>query len=108
MSHNCLSYSFCPWGCDWRFDGLEGQQTVHISGNMESNSSNALVLAAVRGHGLILMRDFLVPINAVFPLRHHRSANVRSFLKLVTKRISAVSNGSTLPAGSASDPYSLH
>jgi DNA-binding transcriptional LysR family regulator len=111
MSHNCLRYSFCPWGSDWPFDGLEGQQTVHISGNMESNSTNALVLAAVRGQGLILMPDFLVldeitsgelvpvltefccperPINAVFPDRHYRSANVRSFLELVTKRVPAV------------------
>jgi DNA-binding transcriptional LysR family regulator len=111
MSHNCLRYSFCALGSDWPFDGLEGQQTVHISGNMESNSINALVLAAVRGQGLILIPDFLVmdeitsgelvpvltefccperPINAVFPHRHHRSANVRSFLELVTKRVSAV------------------
>jgi DNA-binding transcriptional LysR family regulator len=110
-SQNCLRYSFCALGSDWPFDGLEGQQTVHISGNMESNSINALVLAAVRGQGLILMPDFLVrgeitsgelvpvltefccperPINAVFPHRHHRSANVRIFLELVTKRVSAV------------------
>jgi DNA-binding transcriptional LysR family regulator len=129
MSHNCLRYSFCPWGSDWRFDGLEGQQTVHVSGNMESNSSIALVLAGVRGQGLILAPDFLVlgeiasgelvpvltefccpeqPINAVFSHRHHRSANVRSLLDLVTKRVSAVSNGSMRPAASASDPYPYH
>ncbi len=107
LNHNCLKYSFSAWGSDWRFNAPAGQNIVHVSGNVESNSTNALKLAAVLGHGLVLMPDFLVKdeirsgdlvavltefccperaINAVYPHRHHLSANVRSFLDLVTKR----------------------
>jgi DNA-binding transcriptional LysR family regulator len=107
MNHNCLRYSFSAWGSDWRFGGPAGESTVHVGGNLESNSTNALKLAAVLGHGLILMPDFLVkdeiksgaliavlkefscperPINAVYAHRSHLSANVRSFLELVARR----------------------
>jgi DNA-binding transcriptional LysR family regulator len=107
MDHNCMRYSFSEWGSDWRFEGADGQNTVHVAGNFESNSTNALKAAAVLGHGLIRMPDFMLtdeirsgalvpvltnfccpnkPVNAVYPHRHHLSANVRSFLELVTKR----------------------
>ena len=73
---------------------------------MESNSANALRLAAVHGQGLTLLPSFLVaeelrsgrlvpvlskflrtqyPICAVYPHRHHLSAKVRSFLDLLAK-----------------------
>jgi DNA-binding transcriptional LysR family regulator len=106
MQHNCLTYSFSPWGSDWLFDGPGGQQPVHVSGNMESNSLETLKLAAVHGQGLIRMPSFAVidemkaarlvpvltefvrtelPINAIYPHRHHLSAKVRCFLDLATK-----------------------
>lgn len=107
INHNCLRYSFSAWGSDWHFGSPEGERAVHVSGNMEANSTNALRLAAVLGQGLILMPDFLVkeeiksgklipvltdyagperPINAVYPDRHV-SANVRSFLELIAKHL---------------------
>ena len=78
-----------------------------MSGNLETNSANALRLAAAHGQGLAMMPSFLVvdeiksgrltplltefssseyPISAVYPHRHHLSAKVRSFLDLLTKR----------------------
>jgi DNA-binding transcriptional LysR family regulator len=106
VNHNCMKYTFSSWGSEWRFKSPEGQRAVHVSGNMEANSVNALKLAAVLGQGLILAPDFLVmgeiksgklipvlsefcspelSINAVYPHRQHLATNVRSFLDLVTK-----------------------
>jgi DNA-binding transcriptional LysR family regulator len=107
-NHNCLKYTFSSWGNEWRFKSPEGQRAIHISGNMEANSVNALKQAAVFGQGLILAPDFLVAdetksgrliavltefaspdltINAVYPHRQHLSTNVRTFLDLVTKHV---------------------
>lgn len=107
-NHNCLTYAFSPWGSEWRFKSPEGTRTIHINGNMETNSINALKQAAVLGQGLILAPDYLLadeiktgrlvpvlteycgpelPINAVYPHRQHLSTNVRSFLDLVNKHV---------------------
>jgi DNA-binding transcriptional LysR family regulator len=104
-SHNCLKYTFSSWGSEWRFKSPEGERAVHVTGNMEANSVNALKQAAVLGQGLILAPDFLVtdeiksgklvavltefccpeqPINAVYPHRQHLATNIRSFLALIT------------------------
>jgi DNA-binding transcriptional LysR family regulator len=105
-NHNCLQYALSPWGSEWRFKSPEGLRAIHVTGNMETNSVNALKQAAVLGQGLILVPDYLVadevksgrliavltefcspelPINAVYPHRQHLSTNVRSFLDLVSK-----------------------
>jgi DNA-binding transcriptional LysR family regulator len=106
VNHNCMKYTFSSSGSDWRFKFPDGERAIHINGNMESNSANALRLAVALGQGLTLMPDFLVrndikagrlipvltefscrelPINAVYPHRQHLATNVRSFLDLVTK-----------------------
>jgi DNA-binding transcriptional LysR family regulator len=108
LKYNCMKYTFSSWGSEWRFKSPEGQRAIHVAGNMEANSVNALRLAAVLGQGLILAPDFLVtgeiksgklvpvltdfscpelPINAVYPHRQHLAPNVRSFLDLVTKHV---------------------
>jgi DNA-binding transcriptional LysR family regulator len=104
--HNCLRYSFSPWGEDWKFDREDSEETIRISGNMESNSLETLKLAALHGQGLILTPGFavadevkrgqLIPvltefvrtehaINAIYPHRLHLSAKVRAFLDLAAK-----------------------
>jgi DNA-binding transcriptional LysR family regulator len=109
-NHNCMKYTFSSWGSEWRFKLPEGERAIHVTGNMEANSVNALRLAAGLGQGLILMPDFLVrgdiksakllpvlteyscpelPINAVYPHRQHLATNVRSFLDLVSKHFHA-------------------
>jgi DNA-binding transcriptional LysR family regulator len=105
--HNCLSFSQSPWSSEWRFNGADGETAIQVTGNLETNSANALRLAAVHGQGLAMMPSFLVvdevksgrlvplltefssseyPISAIYPHRHHLSAKVRSFLDLLTKR----------------------
>jgi DNA-binding transcriptional LysR family regulator len=108
VNHNCLKYTFSPWGSDWRFKSPEGTRAIRVTGNLEANSGNALKVAAALGQGLIWFPDFLVreditssklvpvltefccpeePINAVYPHRQHLATNVRSFLNLVTKHV---------------------
>jgi DNA-binding transcriptional LysR family regulator len=107
-NHNCLTYSFSPWGGDWNFDREEGRETIHVSGNMESNSLETLKLAAVHGQGLIRIPGFALadeiktgrlipvldefvrakhPISAVYPHRLNLSAKVRAFIELATKHL---------------------
>jgi DNA-binding transcriptional LysR family regulator len=84
----------------------DGERAVHVTGNMEANSLDALKLAAALGQGLILLPDFLVmdeiksgrllavltefasmeaPIHAAYPHRQHLSTNVRTFVDLLVK-----------------------
>jgi DNA-binding transcriptional LysR family regulator len=104
VNHNCLIYAYAPKGSEWSFDGPDGVQKIPVSGNMHSNSANALRLAAVHGQGLVILPSFLLvdeiksgrlvpalmqfmqaeyPISAIYPHRHHLSAKVRSFLDLL-------------------------
>jgi DNA-binding transcriptional LysR family regulator len=108
--HNCLVYSYAPNGSEWSFAGSDEPQTVAVTGNMFSNSANALRLAAVHGQGLVTLPSFLLvdeiksgalvpvltdflqtqhPINAIYPHRHHLSAKVRSFLDLLVEHFRA-------------------
>jgi len=128
--HNCLTYSFSPWGSGWSFDREDGGETVHVSGNIESNSFETLKLAAVRGQGLIrtacssvadeVKAGLLVPvltefvrtehaINAIYPHRLHLSAKVRAFLDLATRHFRGagdpVADKTTNPV--SSDAYQL-
>jgi DNA-binding transcriptional LysR family regulator len=114
--HNCMRYTFASWGSEWRFKSPEGQRTVHVTGNMEANSVNALRLAATLGQGLILVPEFLVvdeiksgklipvltefsspelPIHAVYPHRAHLSTNVSSFLDLLAGHVRGAEREST-------------
>jgi DNA-binding transcriptional LysR family regulator len=127
--HNCMKYTFASWGNEWRFKSPEGQRTVHVTGNMEANSVNALKLAATLGQGLILVPEFLVvdeiksgklipvltefsspelPIHAVYPHRAHLSTNVTSFLDLLAEHVRGAEReatnrdaGDTLPPNRA-------
>ena len=47
-NHNCLSLSQSPWSNEWRFTGPEGDVSIRVSGNLETNSANALRRAAAR------------------------------------------------------------
>ena len=107
--HNCLRYALHPFGNEWRFTDARGSMaSVHVSGNLITNSGETLRVAALAGEGLFLappfvtMDDFeagrLVPImpeyrpvefaiNAIYQHRQHLSAKVRSFIDLLAQRI---------------------
>jgi DNA-binding transcriptional LysR family regulator len=103
LEHNCLGCSHSAWGDEWRFAGPGGKQSVALTGNLQTNSANALRLAAVHEQGLIMSPMFFVAddlragrlvsilqeflqdehaINAIYPHRQHVSAKVRSFIDL--------------------------
>jgi DNA-binding transcriptional LysR family regulator len=106
--HNCLRYSFYPFGDDWRFIGPDGETaSVRVKGSLSSHSGEVLRLLALRGQGLFLAPSFVagedvtsgrlvrilenyVPveftINAIYPHRHHLSAKVRNFIDLTAAR----------------------
>jgi DNA-binding transcriptional LysR family regulator len=105
-THNCLTFSNAVGGHDWRFSGPEGDLSVPVAGNMQSNSANALRLAAVHGQGVTILPSFLVAddlragrlmpvlneflnaehaVSAIFPHRHRLSVKVRSFIDLLGK-----------------------
>jgi DNA-binding transcriptional LysR family regulator len=106
LSHNCLMFLRGAWDNEWRFSERDGELSMAVSGNMQSNSANALRLAAVHGQGLVMLPSFLVAddlragrlasvlspflgieyaVNAIYPNRHRLSAKVRSFIDLLAK-----------------------
>lgn len=103
VEHSCLIYSKSPDPGGWRFFGPDGDHMISLSGNLETNSAQALRLAAVQEQGLIMTPMFLVAediaagrlvpvlreyseaeyaIHAIYPHREHMSAKVRSFIDL--------------------------
>jgi DNA-binding transcriptional LysR family regulator len=105
-NHNCLIYSQSMWGNEWPFVSAGEGQTVRVSGNLRTNSINALKSATLLGQGLAFTPTFLVEdelrsgelvgvldahlqteyaVSAIYPHRHRVTATVRSFIDLLTK-----------------------
>ena len=106
--HNCLQYTYYPYGDEWRFEDAEGrQQSVKVSGNVVSNSAETLRYLLAKGQGIFLGPSFLVfedidagrlvrmmpdyrpvefNINAVYPNRSHLPTKVRLFIDLLVER----------------------
>ncbi|WP_424629889.1 LysR substrate-binding domain-containing protein [Bradyrhizobium sp. SYSU BS000235] len=106
--HNCLQYTFHPYGDEWRFEGPDKQMvTVRITGNVTSTNGELLRFLTLKGHGLFLAPSFLVAdeladgslvrllpdhrptefaINAIYPHRSHLSSKVRIFIDLLADR----------------------
>jgi DNA-binding transcriptional LysR family regulator len=108
--HNCLIYSYSPWGNEWPFQGPKGPQSVHVSGNLSTNSPQALRTAAVNGLGLVLAPSFMaakdiadglltpvltkfrprdLDINAYYPHRQLVSAKVRALIDVLMAHFAA-------------------
>jgi DNA-binding transcriptional LysR family regulator len=104
QQHNCLRYSFYPFGDEWRFLGPGGESvSVRVRSNLLTSSGEQLRLAALSATGVFLAPSFaivedlaegrlvrLLPdfhgpefaITAIYPHRHHLSAKVRSFVDI--------------------------
>ncbi|MGO4714224.1 LysR family transcriptional regulator [Bradyrhizobium sp. 2TAF24] len=110
-AHNCLRYTYYPYGNEWRFDGDDGQpQMVRVGGNIVTHSGEMLRMLALGGHGIFLAPSFMIAddlkagrlvrllpnhrpvefvINAIYPHRHHLSSKVRTFIDLLAERFAA-------------------
>lgn len=106
--HNCLRYAFYPFGDEWRFTGPTGAPAaVRVTGNLVTNSGEALRTVTLNGQGVFLAPSFIVAediaagrlvrildayrpvefaINAIYPHRHHISSKVRCFIDLAAER----------------------
>jgi DNA-binding transcriptional LysR family regulator len=59
--HNCVRHVLYPYSDGWHFLNPEGAPvSVRISGNLLTNSGEALRLAALQGIGIALAAGFLV------------------------------------------------
>lgn len=105
LQHNCVKHVLYPFQDGWHFVDRKGAPAIaRISGNLVTNSGEALRLAALDGVGISLAAGFLVAddleagrlvrllpdyrpvefaVNAVYPHRHHLSAKVRRFIDLL-------------------------
>lgn len=106
--HNCLRYTYYPFGDEWRFTVPgRGPASVRVHGNLVTNSGETLRLVALDGQGILLGANFMIAddlregrlvrilpdyvplefsINAVYPHRRHLPAKVRAFIDLMAER----------------------
>jgi DNA-binding transcriptional LysR family regulator len=109
--HNCLRYTYAPFGDHWPFLDAGGNRVVaRVSGNLITTSSETLHAAAIAGAGLALLPlfaifdplaagalmpllpDYQTPeleIVAVYPHRRHVSAKVRAFIDMLVERFAS-------------------
>lgn len=60
-SHNCLAWQMCLEGPScWRVSGPEGEHELLVSGNLTTNSEDAVLEAARSGLGITLLPDWVV------------------------------------------------
>jgi DNA-binding transcriptional LysR family regulator len=107
-SHNCLRHVLYPFQDGWHFTDRKGAPAVvKVSGNLITNSGEALRAALLEGIGVCLAAGFLVhgdleakrlvrllpeyrpvelSMNAIYPHRHQLSAKVRTFIDLLVQR----------------------
>jgi DNA-binding transcriptional LysR family regulator len=110
IKHNCVIFYDAPTlgrgGREWRFMGPDGEFSLHMSGNLETNGAIAFRAAALLGQGIIMtpapmvfddlksgalvsiLSDFLpkqFSIDAFYPHREHLPAKVRTFIDLLVE-----------------------
>jgi DNA-binding transcriptional LysR family regulator len=106
--HDCVIFYDSPTlgrdGREWHFDGPDGEFSLRVTGNLETNSAIAFRRAALLGQGIIMtpaplvfddlrsgalvsiLSDFLqkqFSIDAFYPHRAHLPAKVRTFIDLL-------------------------
>ncbi|MGV1836975.1 LysR substrate-binding domain-containing protein [Rhizobium rhizogenes] len=107
-AHNCLQYSYYPYGDEWHFETGNGEPAnVRVQGNARSNSAETLRHLALNGRAIWLAPSFIVSedlaegrlirmmpefrgvefsINAIYPNRSHLPTKVRLFIDLLVER----------------------
>ena len=109
--HNCLVYTYRIWRNDWPFRGVEGSETVHVTGSFSANNGEVLRQAALGGSGIImlpiwqvrddllagrlveLLPDYSSPdadIHAVYPQTRYLAPRVRAFVDYLALEFAAM------------------
>jgi DNA-binding transcriptional LysR family regulator len=106
--HNCVRYSFYPYGAEWRFEGPDGGiVSAPVKGNLITNNAETLRAFALEGRGIFLAPSFMIAdeiargqvvrllpdhrpveftINAIYANRAHLPAKIRLFLDMMAER----------------------
>lgn len=111
LKHNCLNLYTVSSFNDWEFEGQEGNRVLHVSGNFETNSTDAVYHGALSGLGIARLSTYLVgqdlkegrlvkllpeymhekaSILAVYPHRRHLSLKVRAFIDFLVEKFTPV------------------
>ncbi|MBO6521208.1 MAG: LysR family transcriptional regulator [Rhodospirillales bacterium] len=111
VNHNCLRLSTVEKFNNWQFSDGHSKVARRISGNFETNSSDALLHAAIDGLGVAKMSTYLAhdaleegrlirvlpdfadeasDILAIYPNRRNLSPNVRAFVDFLAERFGKV------------------
>jgi len=107
--HNCLIFRSNPGSNVWKFKNIKSViSAVRVSGNLYANDGESLVAAAVAGHGIILVPEWLVncelregilqellthyslipketPMYALYPRQRHLPPKVRAFIDFMVE-----------------------
>ncbi len=107
--HNCLTFRSNPGSNVWKFKNIKSViSAVRVSGNLYANDGESLVAAAVEGHGIILVPEWLVncelregtlqelltnyslipketPMYALYPRQRHLPPKVRAFIDFLVE-----------------------
>lgn len=111
MYHNCLRlWTVSSWN-DWEFEDADGRRVLHVRGNFEANSADAIYHATLAGVGIARLSTYLVAddlragrldrilpeythekadILAIFPDRRNLSPRVRAFIDYLVERLGTV------------------
>lgn len=110
-THNCLRLYTISTFNDWEFEGPEGTCMLHVTGNFETNSADALYHAALAGLGVARLSTYVIgpdlksgrlvrilpeyvhekaSILAVYPHRRHLSPRVRAFIDFLVEKFTPV------------------
>jgi DNA-binding transcriptional LysR family regulator len=111
LRHNCLRLSTVSRWNDWEFPGPKGPRILHVTGNFEANSADAVYHAVRAGLGVARLSTFLVgddiragrlvrilpeyvqqnaDILAVYASRRNLSPKVRVFVDFLADRLGPV------------------
>ena len=113
VNHNCLIFRSNPGSNVWKFKNVKSVTSeVRVSGNLFGNDGESLVAAAVEGHGIILVPEWLVscelkqgtlqelltnyssipketPMYALFPRQQHLPPKVRAFIDFIVEQFNS-------------------
>ncbi|WP_168879870.1 LysR family transcriptional regulator [Rhizobium sp. P28RR-XV] len=106
--HNCLRYTYYPYGDNWHFLDPHGERvSVKIGGNVVTTSGETLRHMVLKGQGICLAAGFVVSdeleagkfvcllpqykplefsISAAYPNRAHLTTKTRLFIDLLAER----------------------
>lgn len=111
LRHNCLTLYTVSRFNDWEFEGAEGSRVLHVSGNFQANTADALYAATLGGAGLARLSTWLVTPDiragrlvpvlpqysheksayyVLYPHRRHLSPKVRAFVDFLAEQFTPV------------------